>query len=509
MLLNPRKMSIQVKLKKGANINLLGIANRVLADAPTSELYAIKPSDFHGLVPKLILREGAKVKAGTPIFYDKEDDRVVWSSPVSGEIVEIERGARRKILAIKIKPDGTDSAEEYGAFNPADLEKEAIIERMHKAGLWPFIKQRPFDVIANPSDQPKAIFVSAFDTSPLAPDYDFIMEHRAEEFKAGLKVLAKLSGSGKVNLNVPFSKHIQFNEDENFSYTDASGKIITADYHTANNAPSYNPAKQALQTIVDKYSQPSELFTKAEDIVLGVVEGPHPAGNVGIQIHHISPINAGDIVWTVNAQDVAIIGAFALSGKFQPERIIAVTGSEVKDPKYVKITLGAQLSTVIDNGLKEAEEKPRYISGNVLTGSKTEAESFVGYRDNQVTVIPEGDQFDLFGWAVPFQPEKLSFSRTLWSWIMPSKKYRLNTNMNGEERPFVVTGQYERFLPMSVHPVQLAKACMIQDIELMEGLGIYEVAPEDFALCEFSCTSKTPLQSVLREGLDLVKKETA
>lgn len=502
-------MSRQIKLRRGANINLLGVANRVMEEAPASELYAIKPEDFHGVIPKLILREGAKVKAGTPIFYDKEDDRIKWSSPVSGEIVEIERGARRKILAIKIRPDGTDAAEEIGAFNADELEREAIIERLTNAGVWPFIRQRPFDVIANPSDKPKAIFVSAFDTSPLAPDYDYIMEHRAEEFKAGLKVLAKLSGNGKVNLNVPAKKNVQFNENETFSYTDAAGDIKTANYHQANNSPASNPAKQALQNIIDKYSLASDLFTKAEGVDLGVIDGPHPAGNVGIQIHHINPMNAGEVVWTVNAQDVAIIGAVALTGKFQPKRIIALTGSEVVQPQYFKITLGAQLSTILGGGLKPAEETPRYISGNVLTGTKIAADSFVGYPHNQVTVIPEGDQFDLFGWAVPFQPEKLSFSRTLWSWLMPSKKYRLNTNMNGEERPFVVTGQYEQFLPMDIHPVQLVKACMIQDIELMEGLGIYEIAPEDFALCEFSCTSKTPLQRVLREGLDLVKKETA
>lgn len=502
-------MSIHVKLKKGANINLQGVPNRVLSDAPVSEFYALKPSDFHGVIPKLILREGAKVQAGSPIFFDKENDKIKWSAPVSGEIVEITRGERRVILDIKIKPDGEFSAVDYGVTDLDVISKEDLIDKLCSAGVWPLIQQRPFDVVANPNQSPKAIFVSAFDSSPLAPDYDFIMEHKADAFKAGIKALSKLTKSGKVNLNVPFSKSVEFNENEIFSYTDAAGVTHSVDFHKANNAPDYNQGKQSINAIINKYSKVSEIFTKAENAEVNVFEGKHPAGNVGVQIHHLNPINAGEVVWVVNAQDVAIIGEFILTGKFQPKRIIALTGSEVVAPKYFNIHLGAQLSTVLVDGLKEAEEKPRFISGNVLTGHKLHNNDFIGYKDNQITVIPEGDQFDLFGWAVPFQPEKFSLSRTLWSWITPSKKYRLNTNNNGEERPFVLTGQYEQLLPMDVYPVQLIKACLIGDIELLEGLGIYEVAPEDFALCEFACTSKLPLQDILRGALDMVKKECA
>lgn len=502
-------MSIHVKLSKGANIKLKGVPNRVTTEAPNSEFYALKPSDFHGVTPKLLLREGAKVQAGTPLFFDKEDERIVWSSPVSGEIQEVVRGERRKILAVKIKSDNQFSAVDYGVTDLNDILAEDLKKKLYSAGLWPFVKQRPFDVIANPSDEPKAIFVSTFDTSPLAPDYDYIMEHRAEDFKVGLKALSKLVKSGKVNLNVPFSKEVLFNETEQFSYEDASGKSHTVDYHTANNSPSNAQAKIALDSVIKKYSKPSDLFKKAENVEINVFEGPHPAGNVGVHIHHINPMNANEVVWTINVQDVAIIGAFIKSGKYLPQRTIALTGSEVKVPQYHTIKLGAELKTVLVNGLKDAEETPRYISGNVLTGAKLAENDYIGFYHNQITVIPEGDKLELFGWALPVQPEKLSFSRTLWSWVMPNKKYRLNTNLNGEERPFVITGQYEQLLPMNILPVQLIKACMIEDIELLEGLGIYEVVPEDFALCEFACTSKIPVQEVLRGGLDLVKKECA
>lgn len=502
-------MSIHVKLRKGAKINLQGVPNRVLTQAPNSDLYALKPSDFHGVIPKLLLREGASVQAGTPLFFDKENEQIKWSAPVSGELVEIRRGERRKILEIIIKSDNNFSAVDYGVIDLSTVSKEELINKLCSAGVWPLIKQRPFDVIADPIQQPKAIFVSAFDTAPLAPDYDFILEHRAEDFEIGIQALSKFVNSGKVNLNIPFAKDVDFNEDKVLRYADATGEIKEMPFHKANNAPEYNQGKKALLAIIQKYSKPSSFFRNIPNTEVNVFEGRHPAGNVGIQIHHLNPLNAGEVIWVVNAQDVAIIGEFIKTGKFAPRRILALTGSEVKAPQYFNVRLGASLNTIINQAIKEAEEKPRLISGNVLTGSKVAKDSFIGYYDNQITIIPEGDQFDLFGWALPFQPEKLSFSRTLWSWISPSKKYRLNTNKNGEERPFVVTGQYEEVLPMNIHPVQLIKACLIEDIELMEGLGIYEVAPEDLALCEFVCTSKVPVQEILRGALDLVKKECA
>ena len=502
-------MSVQVKLRKGGNIKLKGVASRVVQTIPQSEIYAIKPTDFHGVVPKLIAKEGATVKVGSPLFFDKENESIIWTSPVSGQVVEIVRGARRKVLEIRIKSDGQFNAEHFSALNPDEASREDLINLLLKAGLWPMVKQRPFDVIANPAETPKAIFVSAFDTAPLAPDYDFVLEERAEEFHRGIEVLAKLSKNGLVNLNVPVQKEVKFNTDDQFSYTDATGKIHTVDFKVANNAPESNPAKQAIKAIENKYSTPSAVFMNADRVSLGKIDGPHPAGNVGVQIHHINPINKGDVVWTVNAQDVAIIGKLVSTGVLSFEKIIALAGSEVKTAQYYKVVTGSPVLPLIEGNLAEAEEEPRIISGNVLTGSKIEKDGFIGFYDNLVSVIPEGNKFDLFGWAVPVQPNKFSFSKTLMSWLTPNKEYRLNTNTNGEPRAFVVTGQYEKFLPMNVYPVQLLKACLFEDIDQMEGLGIYEVAPEDLALCEFSCTSKTPVQRILRDALDLVKKECA
>ncbi|MFT6715576.1 MAG: Na+-transporting NADH:ubiquinone oxidoreductase subunit A [Saprospiraceae bacterium] len=451
-------MAVQIKLRKGGDIKLQGTAEKTILDAPESEFFAIKPGDFHGVTPKLVLKVGAKVKAGTPVFFDKENEKIKFSSPVSGEIAEIVRGARRVILEIKIKADGTNASEE-ATVNSSD-SKVQIIEKMLNVGLWPMVKQRPFNSIANPTDAPKAVFVSAFDSSPLAPDYDFLLKGREDDFQAGIDAFSKLSGTGKVNLNV-----------------------------SSNNASGW--------------------LSKVNNAEVAEIDGQHPAGNVGIQIHHLNPMNKGEVVWTVNAQDVAIIGNFLRTGKVSAKKVIALTGSEVTAPKYYNVTTGQSLAGIFDGNIETAEETPRFISGNVLTGAKVEKEGYLGFYDSQLTVIPEGDQYDFFGWAVPVQPKKHSFSHTLWSWITPNKEYRLNTNLNGEGRAFVVSGQYEELLPMNVLPVHLLKACLVEDIDMMEGLGIYEIVPEDLALCEFACTSKQPAQEILQAGLDLVKKECA
>jgi Na+-transporting NADH:ubiquinone oxidoreductase subunit A len=451
-------MAVQIKLRKGGDIKLQGSAEKAITEAPKSEFFAIKPSDFHGVTPKLILKEGAKVKAGTPVYFDKGNDKIKFSSPVSGEISEVVRGARRVILEIKIKADGTDTSEEVGV-GTSD-SKEQIIEKLLNVGLWPMVKQRPFNTIANPEDAPKAVFVSAFDSSPLAPDYDFLLKGREDDFQAGIDALAKLSGTGKVNLNV--------------SSTNASSWL-----------------------------------SKMNNTEVAEINGQHPAGNVGIQIHHLNPMNKGEVVWTVNAQDVAIIGTLLKTGKVSTKKVVALTGSEVDAPKYYNTTIGQNLAGIFEGNIKSAEESPRFISGNVLTGTKVEKDGYLGFYDSQLTVIPEGDQYDFFGWAVPVQPKKYSFSHTLWSWMTPKKEYRLNTNINGEGRAFVVSGQYEALLPMNILPVHLLKACLVEDVDMMEGLGIYEIVPEDLALCEFACTSKQPAQEILQAGLDLVKKECA
>ena len=329
---------------------------------------------------------------------------------------------------------------------------------MLKNGLWPFIKMRPIDVIANPEDKPKAIFISGFDSSPLAPDYDFILHGEKELFQRGLYALSKLT-DGKVHLTL-------------------NGKTT-----------------------------PDDTFTSAQGVQINKISGKHPAGNVGTQIHHIDPINKGEIVWTVNAQDVLLIGRIMSSGQWDGSKVIAITGSEVKNPKYIKTAIGSKIDKIIEDNVKEGNV--RIISGNVLTGDKIAADGYLGFYHSQITIIPEGDEPKFMitkGWMSPGFG-KFSTNRSYFSWLMPNKKYALDTNLNGELRAFVVTGEMEKVFPFNIYPMQLVKSVMYNDIDLMENLGIYEVAPEDFALCEFVCTSKINIQSVVRDGLDVIQTE--
>lgn len=451
-------MSGTIKLRKGLDITLQGEAEKVKTTAESS-LFAIKPPDFHGLVPKMTVKVGDKVKIGTVIFFDKYQEEIKFVSPVAGEITDVFRGEKRRILEVRIKADGTDASEEFGASNPDSMDGKGVKKALLENGLWPFIKMRPIDVIARPTDKPKAIFVSAFDSSPLAPEYDYILHGEHDAFQAGLTAIAKLT-DGKVHL----TKRANVSHDA--AITDAKG----VQTHT--------------------------------------ISGKHPAGNVGTQIHHIDPINKGEIVWTVNALDVATIGRTLLAGKFDPTRTVALTGSEVKKTSYVKTRIGATIKPMVDGQI--ASDNVRYISGNVLTGEKIDADGYVGFYDHQVTVIPEGDEpaFQLSGggWLGP-GTKKFSINRSYFSWLTPNKKRVLNTNLNGEVRAFVVTGELEKVFPFDIYPMQLIKSCMYEDIDLMENLGIYEVAPEDFALCEFVCTSKVNIQDKIREGLDLIHKE--
>lgn len=448
-------MSTDIKLKRGLNIKLLGDAEKVIETAETPETFAIKPTDFTGLTPKLLAREGDEVKAGTPLFYHKDDQRVVISSPVSGEVVEVVRGAKRKILAVKVLADKERTYLEFPAGDPSAMSREQVKDQLLKSGAWAYIRQRPYNIIANPDETPKAIFVSAFDTAPLAPDYDFIIHGQGDNFQAGLNALAKLT-DGKVNLNV-------------------SGD-----------------------------AQPSDIFSGAKGVQINRVSGPHPAGNVGIQIHHINPIAKGERVWVVNPQDVVIIGKLFREGKYDATKIVALTGSQVNNPKYYRVIAGTPIKSLLGGKLKEGNN--RIISGNALTGDKVEEDSYLGFYHSQITVIPEGNEPEFMGWLT-LGLNKFSASRTFLSWLTPNKRYDLDTAMHGEERAFVMSGEYERVLPMDIYPVQLLKASLANDIELMEGLGIYEVDEEDFALCEYVCTSKIEVQSILRQGLDLVRSE--
>lgn len=448
-------MSADIKLRRGLNIKLLGDAEKVIETPETPETFAVKPTDFNGLTPKLLAREGDEVKAGSPLFYSKDDNRVVITSPVSGEVVEVVRGEKRKIMAIKVLADKERTYLEFPKGDPSGMDRSQVKDQLLKSGVWSYIRQRPYNVIANPDDTPKAIFISAFDTAPLAPDYDFVVHGQEGNFQAGLNALAKLT-DGKVHLNV-------------------SGE-----------------------------AQPADAFGGAKGVQVNKVSGPHPAGNVGIQIHHIDPIAKGEKVWVVNPQDVIIIGRLFREGKYDATKVIALCGSQVSHPKYYRVVTGFALSKLLAGKLNEG--KSRIISGNPLTGEKVSEDSYLGFYHSQITVIPEGDEPEFMGWLTPGL-NKFSASRTFLSWLTPNKKYDLDTAMHGEERAFVMSGEYEKVLPMDIYPVHLLKASLANDIELMEGLGIYEVDEEDFALCEYVCTSKIEVQSILREGLDLVRKE--
>ncbi|NHB67244.1 Na(+)-translocating NADH-quinone reductase subunit A [Perlabentimonas gracilis] len=445
------------KIRKGLNIPLKGEAEKVFTRAELAEFYAVKPTDFPGLTPKLSVAEGDKVKVGTPLFYDKYRTSIYFTSPVSGVVHLIRRGERRKILEVVVKTDNSQDFEEFGRSNPKELSREQVVERMLKAGLWPTLRQRPYSIIANPEDKPKAIHISGFDTSPLSPDLDFAVKDEGEAFQAGIDALNQLA-EGNVNLN------------------------LNADY------------------------PPSSVYTKVKGVKFNYFSGPHPAGNVGVQIHHVAPINKGDLIWVVNPLDVIIIGRLFLRGIYDATKVIALAGSEVQKPRYFIVKTGASIANIIADNVTKNPEELRFISGNVLTGAKIEPDGFLGFYDNMVTVIPEGNYYEFLGWAQPGF-KKYSFTSAFLSSLLPGRKYTLDTNLHGGERAYVVTGQYEKVLPMDIYPVHLIKAILAKDIDKMENLGIYEVAEEDFALCEYVCTSKTNVQEIIREGLDLMIKE--
>jgi len=446
-------MSNSFKIRKGLDIKLLGEAEKSIKEIPT-KIAAIKPPDFHGVFPKLLVKEGEDVKAGTPLFYDKYRENIMFTSPVSGKVKEIRRGAKRVLLELSVEAAKEQEFVDFGVSDPNSLDKAAIIEKLVKSGSWPFIRQRPYSIIANPEDDPKGIMISAFDSAPLAADFDFIVEGQEKAFQAGIDALKKLT-SGKVYLNI-------------------------------------------------SEKQTSNAFLKAAGVELNTFSGPHPAGNVSTQINRISPINKGDIFWYLRPQEVISIGNLFLTGKFDASRIIALTGSEVEKPQYYKTVIGTSIGEMINGNVKDGNL--RYISGNVLTGTAIEKTGFVGFYDSQMTVIPEGDHYEFLGWALPGL-KKFSFYASFLSWMTPNKKYRLDTNLHGGERAFVLTGKFEQVFPLDIYPMQLIKAIMIEDIDQMEFLGIYEVDEEDFALCEYISTSKINIQKIVRDGISLMIKE--
>ena len=443
-------MSKIIKLCKGLDLRLQGEAAKTIVDAPKASEYAVSPLDFEGVTPKMLVKVGDKVEAGSPLFFDKKRPEILFTSPVSGTVAAVNRGEKRKILSVVVAADAETSYKQFSSLDLVKASREQIIELLLESGLWTMFVQRPYGIVASPSDKPKAIFVSAFDTAPLAPDYYFALDAKQGALAKGFEVLRRLT-DGKVHLGVDAKK----------------GGFTT---------------------------EPNQHW----------FEGKHPAGNVGVQIHHIDPINKGEKVWTLNIQDVAIIGRFFLTGKVEMERVIAVAGSCVAEPKYYRVVAGASIESIL--GGKLSNEHARVISGNVLTGRNVGKEGFLGVNANQITAIPEGDEYELLGWAMP-RFKKFSVSRAYFSWLMPWKKYNLDTNMNGGERAFVMNDLYEKYLPMDIYPVHLVKACLAGDLDKMENLGIYEVVEEDLALCEFVCPSKIEIQQILRNGINLMMKE--
>lgn len=450
-------MSETIKLKKGFDINLEGKAEKKIADLPLPETFAIKPTDFVGIVQtKLNVKEGDTVKAGSPLMHDKAFEDILYTSPVSGEVAEVVRGAKRKILEIRILADKEISFEKFTQYSESDIagiSKEDAAAQMSKSGVWPNILQRPFGTVANPVDTPKAVFISGFDTHPLAPDMGFVLSGQEKYFQAGIDILSKFA---PVHVNI-------------------DGSRDTAD-----------------------------MFKNAKNATVNNFSGPHPAGNVGVQIHHLSPINKGEIAWTVHPFGVAQIGKVFLEGKYDASKVVALVGSEVKEPQYYKSFTGAAINKMVDGTVNEGNL--RFISGNVLTGEHINSNGYLGFYHNQLTVIPEGDYYEMFGWILP-TTKKLSFHRAfgLLSFLSPNKEYKLDTNTRGQERAFVQTGTFEKVTPMDILPTYLLKAIMAEDYDEMEGLGIYEVIEEDLALCEFVDVSKHDVQAILREGLTLIK----
>lgn len=447
-------MSNVIKIKRGLDIKLKVNAFNDHVQAVDITRYAVKPTDFLGMVPRLSVKEGETVKAGTALFTDKNRPEIKIASPVSGVVEAVVRGEKRKLLEIVVRADKDQVSEDLGVLDTAKSNKEAVTNWLLQSGFWPMIQQRPYAIVANPQDTPKAVFISCFDSAPLAPAYEKLLADSASYFQTGVDALKKLT-SGEVHVTM----------------------------HTSQGA--------------------DNMFARTKGVALHTFSGPHPSGSVGVQIHHICPINKGETVWYVNPQDVVAMGKSMQTGKFDATRIMAVNGSEVSKPGYFLTKYGAALDFIKP---LLSSENVRVISGNVLTGTKVVLEGFLGYYDHQVSVLPEGDYYEFLGWALPGFG-KFSFSRTFPACLCSKHAYKMDTNLHGAHRAFVMTGQYEKVVPMDIYPVQLLKAILAEDIEKMEQLGIYEVAEEDFALCEVICTSKMEVQRILRKGIELMIKE--
>lgn len=453
-------MSNNIKLRRGLDLPIAGAAARKVGMAIVPDVIAVKPADFKGFTPRLLVREGDKVAAGSPIMADKQSADILLTAPVSGTVDRIVRGEKRKLLEVRIKADETQEYIDFGTNNPVKMTAADVKALLCKSGLWAGIVQRPYGIVADPALEPKAIFVSAFSTAPLAADTEFTLKDDLANIQAGVDALGKLTKGG-----IHFS----------------------IDAKTASSSP----------------------FHKVERVIMHEVSGPHPAGNVGIQIANISPICKGETVWTVSLLMLAAIGRLLNTGKVDLRRKVAVTGPLAKDPCYVEALPGMPvkaLAPFYDNGKGDI----RFVSGDVLTGTSVGEDGFLGWFDDQVTLLHEGTEREILGWAKPFRFNQFSATRTYFSWLLPKKKYAMDTNVHGGPRAFVVSDLYNKVLPIdSFFPVYLIKACLAGDIDNMEKYGIYEVLPEDLALCEFIDPSKNDIQAMIQNGIDLMIKEMA
>ena len=453
----------EFKLKKGYDIPIAGEAQLLLKEFPNPDKAAVLPYEFRGIKPRLKVKVGDEVKVGTPLCEDKRIQEIKLVSPVSGKVVEINRGERRMLMEIVVENDKQYTKAVFTnkvSGNAADLEREKITAALMESGLWPFIIQRPFEKTADPNDVPRDIFISGFNTAPLAADVNFLLEGKEKQFQEGLNVLKALT-DGKVYLSL-------------------NGKD----------------------------SKRAKALEEATGVEKHYFSGPHPAGNVGVQIHHIAPINQGDIVWTVKPEAVALIGEFFETGAYPNEKIAAVAGSSLKETYYAKTINGAAVSTlVLQDNIKD--EEVRYINGDVLNGLKISAESYLGTYNSLLSVIPEGRKKRRLLGYFRTGIDMPSYSRTfLSSWLTSKKKkWEMSTLNYGAQRAFIQTGVYEKVMPMDILPSILAKSILAEDIEEMENLGILELAEEDVALCTYICPSKTDFGAILRHGLEMVEKE--
>lgn len=444
-------MANVIKLKKGLDINLKGKATAKISAATTSKVYGLVPDAFWGMKPKVVVKEGDTVKAGDALFVDKKHPEMKFVSPVAGKVTLVERGDRRKVLSVQVEASATQTYVDFGKKQVSSLSAEEVKNALLESGMFAFFIQRPYAVVANPDDAPKAIFISAFSDMPLAADTNVVLKGREQDFQTGIDALAKIA---KVYLGV----------------------------------------------------NPGSILSGTKNAVVTEFRGKCPAGNVGVQINHVDPINKGEVVWTIAAEEVAMIGRLFLTGKADFTRTIAVAGSEIKEPQYKTVLIGAKIGDIVAGNVA-TDKKVRLIDGNPLTGQQTSEADFLLAHSTEVTAIPEGDEAnELFGWISP-RLKEFSVSRSYFSWLMPKKEYTLDARVKGGHRHMIFSGEYDSVFPMDIYPEQLVKAIISGDIDRMEALGIYEVAPEDFAVAEFVDSSKVELQRIVREGLDMLRKE--